>query len=262
MLASVRLSSLGALSTFLLLSGSAQAASTVSIGTPTLIAASTVNMTNDLGAGMTTNVDWIHFLSGNNGFHGLLNATAVVAPDLQKSVAVPFINRAITFTEHASAGVNDWPETKGGVTNGTSYSYSDAASVPNPDSIATEGFTQAGDFTLAINVPDTNAYVLRIYGRDRWTPFQIKSAILSDGTTASAQAGGAATDLYRFDIAYQSATPNQTLTVTFGFDGNSQPASVGAATLSTVPEPVSMSAMSIGALGLLRRRRATLIPNA
>ena len=241
----------------LLLSGSVQAASTVSIGAPTLISATTLDMTNDIGAGMTTNVDWIHFLSGNVNLHGQLNASATVAPDLAKNAANPYISRTILFTEHSSATVNDWPETRGGSASSVSYTYSDAASVSNPGSTATEGIFQAGDLTLTINVPDTNPYVLRIYGRDRWAPLYIKGASLSDGAVAGQTgAGGGSTDLYRFDIAYQAQTAGQTLTVNLGYTNNSQGVNIGTATLSTVPEPVSLGTICLGALGLLRRRRA------
>jgi hypothetical protein len=231
-------------------------ASTVSIGAPTLVTGGTVDMTNDVATGMATNVDWIHLLSGNVNLHGLTGASATVAADLSKNLTTPYISRNITFTEHANASVNDWPQAGVGGDRHVAYTYSDAASVANPGSTTSEGIFQAGDLTLTINVPDTNPYVLSVYGHDRWTPFVIKSASLSGGPVAGPRgAGGSSTDLYRVDIAYQADAPT-TLTVTFGYNINSQGASVGASTLSSVPEPASLSLLGLGLVGLLRRRRA------
>lgn len=237
-----------------LLSGVAQA-SVINV-TASKYTGTTLDLSNDVGPGMTTNIDWVHFLTGNLSFHGTSTTSGTVSADLAKNVT-PLIGRTMTFTAKPGATSSDWVQASSSNPNiaGTpSYVYSDAVSGSGSTSL--EGLFSLGDINLSITVPDTNPYVLSFYAHEKWGNVGIRSVSLSDGTTGNATwKTDGLRSLFRFDIAFQASQPNETLTVMAGFQNYSQGMSSPGATLSTVPEPAAFGLLAVGALGTLRRRR-------
>jgi hypothetical protein len=206
--------------------------------------------------------DWFYYIVGTNTLvaYDAVNVTTTVLGPLKGRVSsATFYNGAYYYYQDRSKSI--WKQVVTGatlgalskkpVTNGGSYQFGDIAAASNGEWVGTP---QGGLLIYGSNI-DAPVETQTALAGPAGALTGLQSAFAADGNFYGVRSDMLNGTIYSIDIATATAVAGAAVSSPFGNLRIRDAAGAAPLGIVPVPEPASMTAMALGALALLRRRR-------